>query len=74
VQNLVSRHVEARADVHALDLTRDPSAFIDMQRLLARTNLGDPDPPEVWQWYFGTHPTTAERVALAETWTKLDRP
>jgi STE24 endopeptidase len=74
VQNLVSRHVEARADVHALDLTRDPAAFIDMQRLLARTNLGDPDPPAVWQWYFGTHPTTAERVALAETWQELDRP
>jgi STE24 endopeptidase len=74
VQNLVSRHVEARADVHALDLTRDPAAFIDMQRLLARTNLADPDPPTVWQWYFGSHPTTAERVGLAETWSELDRP
>jgi STE24 endopeptidase len=74
VQNLVSRHVEARADVHALDLTGDPSAFIDMQRLLARTNIAEPDPPAAWQWYFGSHPTTAQRVALAKTWAELDRP
>ncbi|MCU1669514.1 MAG: yhfN [Blastococcus sp.] len=71
VQDLVSRHIEARADVHALDLTRDPEAFIQMQRTLAVTNLEDPDPPAVWQWFFGDHPTTAQRVALAEDWARL---
>jgi STE24 endopeptidase len=74
VQNLVSRHVEARADVHALDLTRDPEAFIEMQRGLAGANLSDPDPPEIWQWYFGSHPTVAERIALAMDWERLERP
>ena len=59
VQNLVSRHVEARADVHALDLTDDPDTFIEMQRGLATTNLADPDPPGAWQWFFGSHPTLA---------------
>jgi STE24 endopeptidase len=73
VQNLVSRHVEARADVHALDLTGDPETFIDMQRHLARTNLSDPDPPAAWQWFFGSHPTIAQRVALAEDWAELHR-
>jgi STE24 endopeptidase len=71
VQNVVSRQVEARADVHALDLTADPEAFIAMQRRLAATNLNDPTPPAAWQWWFGSHPTAAQRVAMAEDWTKL---
>jgi STE24 endopeptidase len=72
VQNLVSRHVEARADVHALDLTHDPEAFVAMQERLAGTNLSDPDPPAAWQWFFGSHPTLPERVALAQDWAKLE--
>jgi len=71
VQNLVSRHIEARADVHALDLTRDPAAFVAMQQRLAQTNLAEPDPPAAWQWFFGNHPTTAERVAMAGDWARL---
>jgi STE24 endopeptidase len=73
VQNLVSRHIEARADVHALDLTGDPAAFAEMQRGLAGANLDDPDPPAAWHWFFGSHPTTAERVRLAGDWERLDR-
>jgi STE24 endopeptidase len=71
VQNLVSRHIEARADVHALGLTANPEAFIEMQRSLARINLTDPDPPAAWQWFFGSHPTPAERVAMAMDWERL---
>jgi STE24 endopeptidase len=73
-QNLVSRHIEARADVHALDLTEDPRALVDLQRQLARANLSDPDPPAAWQWFFGSHPTTAQRITAAEDWERLDRP
>jgi STE24 endopeptidase len=72
-QNLVSRHIEARADLFALDLTRDPDAFISMQRRLAEANLSDPDPPAAWQWFFGSHPTAAQRVAFAHDWEKLNR-
>ncbi|MGY1632166.1 M48 family metallopeptidase [Geodermatophilus sp. SYSU D01186] len=71
VQNLVSRHVEARADLHALDLTGDAEAFVAMQNRLASTNLADPDPPAAWQWFFGSHPTGPQRVALAEDWQRL---
>jgi len=71
VQNLVSREVEARADLHALDLTGVPDAFVSMQRRLATTNLSDPDPPAAWQWFFGTHPTAAQRVAFAEDWRRV---
>ena len=74
VQNLVSRHVEARTDLHALELTEDPDTFIEMQRSLARSNLSDPDPPAAWHWFFGSHPTLAERVALAEDWAALQAP
>jgi STE24 endopeptidase len=74
MQNLVSRHVEARADVHALDLTGDATAFAEMQRGLAATNLSDPDPPAAWQWFFGSHPTAAQRLAMAADWTRLERP
>ena len=71
VQNLVSRQVETRADVRALELTREPDAFTDMQRRLATTNLSDPTPPAAWQWFFGSHPTTAQRIALAADWARL---
>ena len=74
VQNVVSRQVEARADVHALDLTRDPEAFADMQRDLAGSNLNDPDPPAAWQWFFGSHPTVSQRLAIAEDWARVERP
>ncbi len=74
VQNLVSRQIETRADLHALDLTRDPGAFVGMQRRLVATNLGDPDPPAAWHWFFGSHPTAAQRTAFAADWAELDRP
>jgi STE24 endopeptidase len=75
VQNGVSRAVEARADVRALDLTADPDAFIDMQRRLAATNLSDPTPPAAWHWFFGSHPTAPQRVAMAHDWARLpERP
>ena len=73
LQNTVSRQVEARADLHALDTTRDPDAFVRMQRELAVTNISDPDPPAAWQWFFGSHPTTAQRVAFAQAWAPADR-
>ena len=74
VQNLVSRQVEARADLHALEVTGDADAFIAMQRRLATTNLSDPSPPAAWHWFFGSHPTTPQRVAFAQDWLKLERP
>jgi STE24 endopeptidase len=42
-----------------------------MQRRLAATNLNDPTPPSAWQWWFGSHPTAAQRVAMAEDWIRL---
>jgi STE24 endopeptidase len=71
VQNLVSRRIEARADVHALDLTRDPATFAAMQSRLALTNLSDLDPNPVVYGLFATHPTAPERIAIARSWARL---
>jgi STE24 endopeptidase len=71
VQNLVSRHIEARADLHALDLTDDPASFVAVQRQLGQANLSDPDPPALWQWAFGSHPTVPQRIAFARDWTQV---
>jgi STE24 endopeptidase len=70
VQALVSRRIEARADVHALDLTRDPAAFAQMQRRLAVSNLSDVDPSPVVFGLFSTHPTAPQRISLARDWAR----
>jgi STE24 endopeptidase len=69
--NLVSRRIEARADVHALDLTRDPQTFVDTQRRLALSNLSDLDPHPLAYALFATHPSTTERLALVREWVRL---
>jgi STE24 endopeptidase len=66
--NVLSRQVEGRADAFALSLTRDPSAFVDLERRLAIRNVSDPDPPGLLHVLFGTHPTTAERIGIGEAW------
>ncbi|GAA2279811.1 hypothetical protein GCM10010149_24730 [Nonomuraea roseoviolacea subsp. roseoviolacea] len=70
--NLVSRHVEARADVHALDLTKDPATFVAMQKRLAITNISDLSPDAVEYALFASHPSTPERIALARAWARLN--
>lgn len=66
--NALSRRVEASADSFALDLTRQPRPFIEVERRLALSNLSDPDPPVLVQALFGTHPTTMERIGYAVAW------
>lgn len=70
LSNLVSRHIEARADVHSLQLTRDPATFIQAQRNLALSGLDDLEPAQVLYGLFFTHPTTAQRIALARDWSR----
>jgi STE24 endopeptidase len=70
VQTLVSRRIEARADVHSLDLTGDVDTFVASERKLAVTNLSDLDPNPVIYGLFFTHPTSPERIALARAWQR----
>lgn len=66
VESLVSRQIERAADVRAVELTRDPDAYAGAMRTLLVSNRADPSPPPWYQWWFGSHPTGAERVARAE--------
>jgi len=72
VQNLISRAIEARADVHSLDLTKDPKTFEATQRRLATTNLSDPWPPRLLYAWYATHPTLAQRIAIAQGWQERE--
>ncbi|QKG26455.1 M48 family metallopeptidase [Actinomadura verrucosospora] len=71
VQNLVSRRIEARADAHALDLTRDPKTFVAMQHELSVRNIDDPDPNWAEYLLWMTHPSGPDRIAMARTWSKM---
>jgi STE24 endopeptidase len=65
VGNLVSRHIEARADTHALRLTNDPLTFEQMQARLAQVNIGNVDPNPFEYLLFANHPSTVQRMAAA---------
>jgi hypothetical protein len=65
VNNGLSRLIETRADVASLEATRDPATFAKMQRELDLRSLSDNGP--AWShFWFGSHPTTLERIAIAE--------
>ncbi len=66
VQNVVSRAIEARADVTALEATGDTAAFRDVQLRLARRSLADPTPPLLGYVLFASHPTVLQRLAIAD--------
>ena len=55
------------------EATDDPEAFIEVQKELALTSLADPTPYAWSQFWFGSHPTTLQRIALAERFA-ADRP
>jgi len=65
VQNTISRQIETRADVDALEVTRDAAAFEAVQRQLALRSLADPTPPRITQFWFGSHPIGLTRIAIA---------
>lgn len=65
LSNGISRLIETRADVVAIESTGDSRAAEQVERDLALRNVADPTPPAWSQWMFGSHPTTMERIAIA---------
>jgi len=65
VENGISRQIETRADVDALETTHDPDAFIGVHRQLALHSQADLTPPAWAHFWFGSHPTTMTRIAIA---------
>ncbi len=66
VAHAMSRAFERRADRFALDLTRNPGAFISAMRRLGAQNLAEEQPSKIVQWLFYTHPPIQERIAAAQ--------
>jgi STE24 endopeptidase len=67
-QNAISRRMESEADWKALQSTRDPASARELFVAFSQTSLGDPDPPGWSEILLGTHPTLADRVAMADAW------
>ena len=58
---------ERNADRFALDLTRNPHAFISAMRRLGAQNLAEEDPSKLVQWLFYSHPPVRDRIAAAQS-------
>lgn len=65
VLNALSRRNERRADRFALDLTRQPHAFISAMKRLAAQNLAEERPSRTALWLFHTHPPISQRIEAA---------
>lgn len=68
VQYWASRRMEVRADQLALDMTKQPKAFITSFLKLAKGNPGDVDPPPVVEFLTHSHPSVMNRIRAAERW------
>ena len=63
----MSRAFERNADRFALDLTRNPGAFISAMRRLSAQNLAEERPSRIVQWLFYSHPPVRDRIAAAQS-------
>jgi STE24 endopeptidase len=66
VNHAISRAHERSADRFALDMTRNPGAFISAMRRLGAQNLAEENPSKIVQWLFYSHPPIRERIAAAQ--------
>ena len=66
--NLVSRHIESRADVHSLDLTHDVPTFIASEKRLSTVNLSNLSPGPLVYGLFFDHPSGRTRIHMAMQW------
>jgi STE24 endopeptidase len=69
VAHAVSRAYERSADRFALDLTKNPGAFISAMRRLGAQNLAEEHPSKLVQWLFYSHPPITERIAAARAFS-----
>jgi len=67
-QNAITRNFETEADWVALETTEDPDAARELFSGFSAQGLIDPSPPTWAYVIMETHPTMAQRIALAEAW------
>ena len=63
--NALSRLNERRADRFALELTKQPGAFISAMKRLGNQNLAEERPSRFAVWLFHTHPPIEDRIREA---------
>lgn len=68
VENTISRFGESQADRFALDISRQPEAYIELFEQFARQNLSMVDAPAWEKFLFYTHPPIVERIRRAQTY------
>ena len=72
--NVIGRHAEAEADWVGLETTREPDGARDLFRHFTTEGLADPTPPGWSYFLMDTHPSIAERIAMANAWEALQEP
>jgi STE24 endopeptidase len=73
IYNVISRRLETEADWMALETTKDPDSAVGLFKAFTVESLNDPDPPGWAYVVFDTHPTTQQRIELAEAWRARTR-
>jgi STE24 endopeptidase len=71
--NAVSRAAERRADRYALNLTRQPEAFVSAMKRLGQQNMAEEHPSRLVQWFFYSHPPIRARLDAARVWAATGR-
>jgi STE24 endopeptidase len=61
----LSRAYERKADRFALEMTKNPAAFMSAMKRLGAQNLAEEDPSRLVQVLFYSHPPIRERIAAA---------
>ncbi len=74
VGHAMSRAHERRADRFALDLTRDPAAFVSAMKRLGQQNLAEDRPSPLVQALCLSHPPIRDRIAAAQAWAAAVPP
>ena len=67
-QNAITRNLETEADWVALEATEDPDAARELFTGFSEQGLIDPSPPTWAYVMMETHPSMAQRIAMAEAW------
>lgn len=68
VENYYSRWREKRADLFALQVTRNGEAYASALTRLANQNLSEIDPEPWWEILFYSHPSLGKRIKMAMTY------
>ena len=64
------RKYEREADAMAFQLTGDPQPMIDALKRLAKDNLSNLHPHQIYVWFYYSHPPLVERIEYLQTLAK----